>query len=274
MFTVQVSFPRLKRVDNCEVQVIFIRIIRMKISPEQISLYEKRGWVVVEEVFTQEEAEAIAQEAFKLSQAELEQFNEDYQIDHSADGEVAPRKIDHPFEKEIAFRNFALDTRLREVIAEFLGKEPLLVVDQIFMKPPKFGSAKPYHQDNAYFCCEPIDDVVTAWIALDDVDEENGCLRYIDGSHKEGLIPHVPVPGEKYNLAPDEEKIDLSRESLGRVKKGGVCIHHGYTLHTSHRNESNRWRRGYATHWVSKDATCDIHTLDKAYYKREDYPRS
>jgi phytanoyl-CoA hydroxylase len=246
----------------------------MNISPEQISQYHEKGWTVVEEVFTRDEAEAIALEALKLSEAELKETSEDYKVDHSEDGKVAPRKIDRPFEKDPIFRNFVLDTRLREAITTFFGKEPLLVVDQIFMKPPQFGSAKPYHQDNAYFCCKPIDDVITAWIALDDVDEENGCLRYIDGSHKEGLVAHKPIPGEEHNMAPGDEDIDLSREAMGRVKKGGVCIHHGYALHTSHRNESDRWRRGFATHWVSKDVTCDIQTLDRAYYKRDDYPLS
>jgi phytanoyl-CoA hydroxylase len=147
------------------------------------------------------------------------------------------------------------------------------MADQIFMKPPRFGSAKPYHQDNFYFKCSPADHVLTAWIAMDDVDEENGCLRYIEGSHKEEVLPHeAPDPDEPFNLVPPTELIDLSREALAVVKKGGVVFHHVKTLHTSHRNESDRWRRAYASHWVSAETESENDTVSKGYFKRADYP--
>ena len=70
-------------------------------------------------------------------------------------------------------------------------------------------------------------------------------------SHKGPILPHETLdPDEPYNLVPPPELIDLSKEALAIVNKGGVVFHHSQTLHTSHRNESDRWRRGYdATHW-------------------------
>lgn len=234
--------------------------------------YWEKGWTVVEGVFSREEADRIARIALETSQAEMTDANTSYVVDRSASGEIAPRKIDRPFLKQSAFRAFVLDRRLTELVADLLGAPPLLSGDQVFMKPPHFGSAKPYHQDNFYFQCTPGDHVITAWIALDDVDEENGCLRYIDGSHKIGILPHEPVPGEPYNLVPPAELVDLSKESLAPVGKGGVVFHHSQTLHTSHRNSSDRWRRGYATHWVTSDVTSGNSTLDNAYFRRDDYP--
>ena len=61
--------------------------------------------------------------------------------------------------------------------------------------------------------------------------------------------------------------IDLSKESLARVKKGGVVFHHSKALHTSGENRSDRWRRGYATHWVSPGVVAENETLDNAYFK-------
>jgi len=164
------------------------------------------------------------------------------------------------------FRRFATDERLRSLVQQVIGKPVYLMTDQIFMKPPRFGSAKPYHQDNAYFRCHPDDEGLTAWIALDDVDESNGCLRYIDGSHHGPILEHHIDPVELYNQSPAQEDIDLSRESLVCVGKGGVVFHHWKALHTSHRNESDRWRRGYATHWATAEVTSQIDTIDKAYY--------
>ena len=234
--------------------------------------YWEKGWAVVENVFAAEEAERIAQLALRISQEELKSGGDRYVADASDDGEFAPRKIERPFSKHADFQAFTLDQQLVQLLANLLGAPPLLATDQLFMKPPRFGSAKPYHQDNFYFQCQPADHVITAWIALDDVDADNGCLRYIDGSHKGPILAHEPVPGEPYNLVPPPELIDLRKESLALVRKGGVVFHHGQALHTSHRNESDRWRRGYATHWVTSDVTSSNATLDRAYYKAANYP--
>ena len=241
------------------------------LSPESISHYHEKGWLVIEGVFTSDEAERIADVAFRISQAELvDSDGSPYAADASVSGEFAPRKIDQPYLKDPVFQEATRNPLLLEMLEDLLGRPPLLATDQVFMKPPRFGSAKPYHQDNAYFKCDPAGDLITAWIALDDVDESNGCLRYIDGSHREGIIPHTPFQGMAHHLAPAEEAVDLSRESLALVRKGGVVFHHGETLHTSHRNTSDRWRRAYATHWVTDRVTCDSDLLERAYFS----PRS
>ena len=242
----------------------------------QIDLYRERGWLVVESVFERARADAIARLALEISAGELANAgaNSDgshYKVDRGADGAQAPRKIDAPFTKHAEFRAFVLDSGLRALLDQLLGDEALIVTDQIFMKPPRFGSPKPYHQDNAYFLCSPADQVITAWIALDDVEESNGCLRYIDGSHRGAILPHVPLPGEPHNQAPPAHLIDLAKESLAPVGLGGVVFHHSQTLHTSHRNDSERWRRGYATHWATAAVTAESPVLDAAYFKRPDY---
>lgn len=243
------------------------------ITQAMIDQYQAHGWVVVEGVYTPEEAEQIAGIALEVSTHEEMQDDQgrSYKLDVSEDGRTAPRKIDQPFLKHPAFQSFVLDTRLEEILTILLGVQPLLKGDQIFMKPPQFGSAKPYHQDNFYFNCHPGNHVITAWIALDDVNEENGCLRYISGSHAEGIIPHEAVPGQPYDLTPKAGQIDLSREAMAPVRKGGVVFHHSETLHTSHRNTSDRWRRAYATHWVTSDVTTETDNLDHAYFNQQDY---
>lgn len=227
--------------------------------------FRDKGWLVVNGVFDREEVERIRDIAMEISHAELSADTGGQTADRAEDGQLAPRKINHPFQKSADFREFVQDPRLVALIQELIGAEPLIANDQVFMKPPRFGTAKPYHQDNAYFLCTPADHVITAWIALDDVDQSNGCLRYIDGSHRGEIIPHLPVPGEAYNMAPPPELIDLSKESLAIVREGGVVFHHSQTLHTSHRNESDRWRRGYATHWIAADVTSESTVVRDAY---------
>ena len=254
----------------------------MHISQDAYNHYWEKGWVAIEGVYNPDEVERIAQIAIEVSDRDMksamdpdpiEDKGAGYAVDRAEDGTVAPRKIEGPFLKETAFQSFVLDPRLSHIIRNLIGVEPVLVTDQIFMKPPHFGSAKPYHQDNYYFKCDPADHVITAWIAMDDVDESNGCLRYIEGSHQGPVLPHeTPDPDEPYNLVPPPKLIDLSKEALAEVKKGGVVFHHCKTLHTSHRNESDRWRRGYATHWASAQTTCEIDTIKNGYFRRDDFP--
>ena len=138
-------------------------------QPEAYNHYWEKGWAVVEGVFSRDEADRIAQIALEVSQQEMQDSEDSYVVDASDEGEIAPRKIDTPFLKRQEFQALVLDARLTTLVEEMLGAPPLLSGDQIFMKPPHFGSAKPYHQDNFYFQCDPGDDVITAWIALDDV---------------------------------------------------------------------------------------------------------
>jgi len=245
----------------------------MKALPSAYESYWAKGWVVVEDVFAHDRVDAVLEHAMQIGNRQVQDSPDVIvAVDRADDGERAPRKVTQPYLLDTFFHDFVLDPAFVELIGSLIGKLPLLATDQIFMKPPRFGTPKAYHQDNGYFLCDPGDEVITAWIALDDVDEENGCLRYIDGSHREGVLPHVPIPEAEHDLAPDAALIDLSRESPACVKKGGVVFHHSETLHSSRRNTSDRWRRAYATHWATADVTSESDVIDNAYFQRDDYP--
>ncbi len=244
----------------------------MNLDRTQRDRYWETGWLVTEGVFEPEEADRVADALLAVAERERETAKPGYNVDISSDGaHQAPRKINEPFVKDPLFRSFLLDKRLLTPLESLLGARPLLLIDQALMKPPHFGSLKPYHQDNFYFRCHPDDEVITAWIALDDVDIENGCLRYIDGSHRGPILPHEQVPGEDHNYVPPPELIDLRRESLAPVRKGGVVFHHSKTLHTSHRNESRRWRRAYASHWVTSRVASETERVEKAHFNQPEF---
>lgn len=241
----------------------------MELKPDNYDAFWRNGWTVVERVFTNDETDHICDLATRLCDEDLAAAKENaYLADRAEDGTQQSRKMAQPFLRHEAFRRFATDARLRGLIEQFIGAPPRMVADQIFMKPPRFGSAKPYHQDNAYFLLYPDDEAITAWIALDDVDASNGCLRYIEGSHRGPILKHLHDPDEPHNRSPAQDDIDLSREVLACVGKGGVVFHHCKTLHTSHRNESDRWRRGYATHWASAAVKSENDTISNAYFNR------
>jgi phytanoyl-CoA hydroxylase len=147
-----------------------------------------------------------------------------------------------------AFVDHARRPRIVEMIAALLGPDLTLYQDQLFMKAPRVGSRQAYHQDQpAGFYIDPPDALVTVWTALDESTEENGCLRYLPGSHRLGpLTREQRAAWEAKGLAGE-----LTDEVPLILPPGGCGIHHGWLLHASDVNRSEKRRRGYATHYVS-----------------------
>ena len=139
------------------------------------------------------------------------------------------------------------------------AKEP-----EWFDKPPGTNHVTPPHQDNYYFCLTP-PHVVTLWIALDRVDEENGCLRYVRGSHLAGVRPHgrLKVLGFSQGIT-DYGSADREREVAIFLEPGDLVLHHGNTIHRADANRSaTRHRRAFAM--VFQGSSC---RRDEAAFQR------
>ncbi len=133
-----------------------------------------------------------------------------------------------------------------------------------FNKPPGTNHVTPPHQDNYYFCLTP-SNVVTIWMALDEVDAENGCLRYVDGSHQRGFRTHAKsnILGFSQGIT-DYTSEDFTREVAVPLQPGDVVAHHGMTIHRADANLSlTRHRRSFAM--VYKGVSCQ---RDEAAYTR------
>jgi len=87
---------------------------------------------------------------------------------------------------------------------------------------------------------------------VDEATLENGCMRFIPGSHKWGLIDHTPLPGQEHNLSP--QHVDLSTEIAVPCKAGDVALFHTLVLHHSLPNRTDQWRRSFICHYIHPDA--------------------
>ena len=161
------------------------------------------------------------------------------------------------------FYQLATQQEIGEMVAKLAGWEhgARLAQDQVWAKPP--GSPPlVFHRDSPYFMFTP-DDVVTVWIALDDMDEELGPLEYVRHSHLwgDGRVGSSSsfFQSDSRNLlysAATREGIEdpensLQIISLAGLRSGGLSIHHGKCWHGSGKNGSaNRPRRGLGLHFV------------------------
>jgi ectoine hydroxylase-related dioxygenase (phytanoyl-CoA dioxygenase family) len=150
-----------------------------------------------------------------------------------------------------------------EALHQLTGEADLQVWhDQIQYKPPHHGGINNWHQDAPYWPIIKPETPVTAWIALDDVDESNGCMWMVPGSHKWGN--HIKLieanPQEKFFeigkdfTPPKDAEINKVELRPWPVKKGEVSFHHSMTWHGSHKNDSDRPRRAIAIHVMTGKA--------------------
>ena len=141
-------------------------------------------------------------------------------------------------------------------LAEALVGEPVQAQEpEWFNKPPGTDHFTPPHQDNYYFNLKPAN-VATIWLALDPVDEQNGCLRYVAGSYLHGLRPHKlsNVLGFSQGIT-DYGPNDQAREVEICLQPGDAVAHHGTTIHRADANRSaTRHRRAFAM--VFRGASC------------------
>jgi len=128
--------------------------------------------------------------------------------------------------------------------------------DQLFYKPPFNGGVVAWHQDYSYWTRTGPIQHLTCWFGLDDVTEENGCLHYIPGSHRWGLLQKPVLTGAMNGLFDylNPEQQAAFKPIACPLKAGEAVFHHPLMVHGSFENKSPRPRRGVVIN-VFKDGT-------------------
>jgi phytanoyl-CoA hydroxylase len=225
--------------------------------------FHARGLLAIEQFFAPAETDVIERELRQyLSALDPEKSNGRIVYEPGTDRKI--RNVFHLHEDGGYFATLAQSPQFIELARAIFDDEPLLVSVELFAKPARVGSEVPYHQDNAYFNLIPAQ-ALTCWVALADATEDNGCVRYIEGSHKLGNLPHRAsgVRGNSMRLA--ELPSNAGREVCGIVRRGGALIHDCNTIHRSEPNRSDRDRPGLL--FVYKAARCRPDPARAAQYR-------
>ena len=240
-------------------QVLYRTTIDLSSSGEAMSYdelarkFHEDGFVIVESVFSRSEIAAISDEVDRVIEGRAAYLPEN-EIVYEPD--TTPRRVRNAFRLhfyEQRFLDAAKHPKLIGPVKAILGKSLRLYGSQVFAKPARVGTAVPAHQDMPYWPFEPYE-LVSAWIALDDSTVENGCVRYVAGSHKLGILPHAPsgVPGNSLGLM-DDARVATLEERPAEVRRGSCILHHALTVHRSEPNRSERPRRGLIYVYMSEN---------------------
>ncbi len=165
------------------------------------------------------------------------------------------KQLQHMGEYDPYFGRYVEHPRWNALAWALLGEQFFFKDPQWFNKPPLILHITPPHQDNFYFCLRP-PNVLTMWLALDHVNEETGCLRYVPGSHSCGLRPHnrTEVVGFSQGIS-DYGPEDEAAEVLIQLQPGDLVCHHGELIHRADANRSPTLsRRAFAL--VAEGISC------------------
>ena len=128
---------------------------------------------------------------------------------------------------------------------------------ELFNKPSRIGKPTPAHQDGYYFCLVP-SQAVTLWFPLDPVSEENGCIRYVRGSHRKGIRNHrvSNILGFSQGLM-DWGPEDEAAEVKALASPGDLLAHHCDMIHRADANPSRISRRALAIVYYAASTAID-----------------
>jgi hypothetical protein len=159
---------------------------------------------------------------------------------------------------------YATEPAILDIVEQLIGPDIILWGSQVFCKPAHTGKEIPWHQDGRYWPIHPLASC-SVWIAIDDVGPDNGCMRYIPGSHTGSeVIGHRT--SERTDVVLNEE-VDpsLFDPSLARddvLESGQFSLHDVFLIHGSNANRSNRRRAGYVIRYMPATSTFVRHGGD------------
>ncbi len=202
------------------------------LSSNQLKQYKDEGFVSPINIFTKEKANEIRNEI-----------------------ELIEKKIPGELEKSGRYNAHLISPLLDEVthnskildaVESLIGSNILVCGTTLFIKNPNEKGFVSYHQDAKYIGLEP-HNWVTAWVAITDSNEENGCMRMWSGSHKDNLKEHDQKFNEGNLLTRGQtvKNVPIEKTTPLILKAGQMSLHHPAVVHGSEQNNSNDRRIGF-----------------------------
>ncbi|HWM25191.1 MAG TPA: phytanoyl-CoA dioxygenase family protein [Chthoniobacterales bacterium] len=147
----------------------------------------------------------------------------------------------------------ATEPAVLDAVEEVLGPDLLIAGSLVLCKYPRDPAFVAWHQDN-YYSNLHLTPSLSAWIALRDSTTENGCMRVVPGSHREGVLPHEEK-GNANNLLKQGQEIQVEVDEADAVevvlRAGEMSLHHSAIIHGSRPNRSDTQRLGFIIRFVT-----------------------
>lgn len=234
------------------------------IDAQDVDFYRRNGYLLVRSLFRHDEC-AFYRDYFT---AMVERGGDGW-----AEGGVDPTHTDplrryprllQPHRGDQVALDYMVDDRIRRYLTSFYDREPLAVQTMVYFKPPG-ARGQDFHQDQRYLRAEP-GTCMAAWLALEDIDEENGCLEVVPGTQDAEMIC-PDASNDKLSFTGDRVPFPPGLEAVPIVMKAGdVLFFNGSLVHGSKPNRSkDRFRRIIVGHYIEGEAEKVAHYYFPVY---------
>lgn len=213
------------------------------LESDQIQIdYQQDGFCFPLEVMSRQQAGAYRAQ-LEVAEVEIEARNMERR------GQLNHMHVVLRFANEIV-RN----DRILDAVEALIGPDIMVWGSTFFIKEPNTAGFVSWHQDLRYWGLEDSDAMVSAWLALGPVNQANGCMRFIPGSHHKGLAEHEDhFDAENFLYRGQRAQVEIDESSAVQVElePGQMSLHHGYLLHASAPNLSAQRRIGLTMNFIA-----------------------
>ena len=215
------------------------------LNEKEIRFYHENGYIYVEDVISPEELARMRQITLDLIDRSrtVSESNDLYDLDegHSPD-EPRLTRLKQPHRHDPFYWEVLCNSGITKVLNQLLGPDTAVQNIKLNTKAPGGGAAVEWHQDWAFYP-HTNDDMLACGLLLEDVDEVNGPLQVIPGSHRGPILAHTNAEGVFCGAVdPDDPDFHLDKAVTLTGKAGSMTVHHARTLHGSAPNVSDRSR--------------------------------
>ena len=242
--------------------------MRMRaISEEKIAAFQADGYLHLPRYLDESALDATKQTLNRVIDRINTFRSEEIYYEDKTDP-TSLKQIQHLENKDDFFQQLVATGKVYELAQELLQEEPIPKNIQYFNKPPKTSSATPAHQDGYYFMLKPCR-ALTMWLALEEVDESNGCISYVRASHQQGLREHqrTKTLGFSQGITDFPRPDDEERMAKIKAQPGDLLIHDAMTIHLADKNRSSRSRK--AIGFIYYAASAKVDEAAHANYQRQ-----
>jgi len=141
---------------------------------------------------------------------------------------------------------------LIEAVSCVLGPDLMVWSAQMFIKEANSPKIISWHQDLTYWGLDDAEEA-TCWVALSNVTKASGCMKFVPGSHKEQIVPHVDTYDDNNMLSRGQEiavEVNEADAVAVELQPGQASLHHGHLFHASDANTTNDRRIGVAIRYI------------------------
>ena len=233
------------------------------ITPHDVASYQDQGYLVVPNVLTQSELDAVKAELAELIDKASGVTENDVVYDlEDSHTQAAPRvrRIKEPHTVMPSVAALVRHPEMVEILSRLIGPGVRFQSSKLNMKSAGDGSAVEWHQDWAFYP-HTNDDLLAVGIMLDDVDETNGPLCVLPGSHRGVIHDHHANGFFCGAIDPVENPIDFSSAVALIGSSGSMTFHHVRAVHGSAPNRSTRSRNLLLFQFAAVDAFPLVHPV-------------